>query len=56
MNGPLGLIHTVRRTTSIFKIQKLDCVVVNGTVHMVRFALRVMHTMSHMNGFHTYSV
>ena len=29
----------MRCATAIFKIQKLDCVVVNDTVHMVRFAL-----------------
>ena len=29
---------------AIFKIQKLDCVVVNDTVHMVPFALYAMHT------------
>ena len=34
----------VRCATAIFKIQKLDSVGVNETVHMVRFALRVMYT------------
>ena len=43
-NEPLELVHRVRCATAIFKIQKLDCVVVNDTVHMVQFALRAMHT------------
>ena len=34
----------MRCATAISKIQKLDCVVVNDTVHTVRFALCVMHT------------
>ena len=34
----------VRCATAILKMQKLDCVAVNDTVHMVRFALRAMHT------------
>ena len=40
----LGLVHMVRCVAAIFKIQKLDCVVDHDTVHMVQFALHVIHT------------
>ena len=48
----------VRCATAIFKIQKLDCVVVNDTVHTAICSAcdAYLCVMSHMNGFHTYSV